>query len=97
MIYVIISLIWGLVIIIGVNLTFQDATSIGDQVANNVKQTQIVNAYNAEIIRCDNLYNDNSPNWSECIKNASLDFEIDLLDEDHYQKLRNQMKDIIEN
>jgi len=97
MIYMIISLIWGLVIIIGVNLTFQDAISIEDKVINNVKQTQIVNEYNAEIIRCDNLYTDNSPRWSECIKNASLDFEIDLLDEDHYQKLRNQMKDVIEN
>ena len=72
----IISLIWGLIIIIGVNLTFQDATSIEDQVINNVKQTQILNAYNAEIIRCDNIYTDNSPNWLECIKNASLDFEI---------------------
>gem|GEM_PF-3877153 len=93
----IISLIWGLIIIIGVNLTFQDATSIEDQVINNVKQTQILNAYNAEIIRCDNIYTDNSPNWLECIKNASLDFEINLLDEDHYKKLRNQMKDVIEN
>ncbi len=97
MIYVIISLIWGVVIIIGVNITIQDTLSIEDKVANDVKQTQIVNSYNAEIIRCDNIYTDNSPRWSECIKNASLDFEINLLDEDHYRQLRNQMKVVIEN
>ena len=97
MIYVIISLIWGVVIILGVNITIQDTLSIEDKVANDVRQTQIVNSYNAEIIRCDNIYTDKSPSWSECIKNASLDFEIDLLDEDHYRQLRNQMKAVIEN
>ena len=97
MIYMVISLIWGVVLVLGVNYTFQDFTSIEEKVINDVKQTQIVNAYNSEIIRCDSTYTDNSPNWSECIKNASLNFEIDLLDEEHYQILKNQIKGIIEN
>ena len=97
MIYAIISSIWGVVIILGVSITVQDTLSIEDKIANDVKQTQIVNSYNAEIIRCDNIYTDNSPSWSECIKNASLDFGIDLLYEDLYRQLRNQMKAVIEN
>ena len=92
----IISLIWGLVIILGVNQTFDDALSIEDRVIKNVKQAEIVNGYNAEVVRCDNVYSYNSPSWTECIKNASIDFEIGLLDEEHYQKLRTQMRSIIE-
>ena len=96
-IFFIISLIWGLIIILGANVLIQDTASIEKRTIDNVKQMGIVIAYNAEIVRCDNIFTDNSPGWSECIKNASLDFEIDLLDEEHYQKLRNQMKSIIEN
>ena len=84
--------------ILGINITFEDATvSIEERVINNVKQIEIVNAYNAEIVRCDNLFTDNSPSWSQCIKNAAEDFEIELLDEEHYQKLRDKMKSIIRN
>lgn len=97
-IFLIISLIWGLVMVLGaIHMLQNDAVSIEEKVTNNVKQTGIVNAYNAEIVRCDNLFTDNSPSWSECINNASQDFEIDLLDKEHYQKLRNQIKSIIEN
>lgn len=96
-ILVIISLIWGLVFVLGANHTLQDTVSIEERIIDNVKQIEIVNAYNAEIVRCDDLFTDNSPSWSECIKNASLDYEIDLLDEEHYLKLRNQIKSIMEN
>ena len=96
-IFLIISLFWGFHLVLGVSGIFRDAVSIVERTIDNLKQMEIVNAYNAEIVRCDNIFTDNSPGWSECIKNASLDFEIDLLDEEHYQKLRNQMKSIIEN
>jgi hypothetical protein len=96
-IYMIICLIWGLVLILGVNVTFREAVSVDDIIIDKLKQMEIVNAYNAEIVRCDNLFTDNSPSWSECLKNASLDFEIDLLDEEHYLMLRSQLKSIIEN
>ena len=79
--------------ILGINIIFEDAAvSIEEKVINNVKQIEIVNAYNAEIVRCDNLFTDNSPRWNECIKNASLDFEIDLLDKEHYRKLRKSLR-----
>ncbi len=93
----IVSLIWGLVLILGVNITLQDAVSIEDQIINQVQQMEIVNSYNAEIRRCDSLFTDNSPSWSQCIQNAAENFEITSLDEEHYQKLRNQIKSIIEN
>jgi len=96
-IFLIISLFWGLVLVLGVNVTFRDAVSIDEIIIYNVKQMEIVNAYNAEIVRCDNLFTDNSPRWNECIKNASLDFEIGLFDEEHYLMLRSQLKSIIEN
>ena len=96
-IFIIISLIWGLVLILGVNYTLQNTVSIEEKILSNVKQMEIVNAYNAEIVRCDNLFTDNSPRWSECIKNASLDFKIELLDEEHYLMLRSQIIDILEN
>jgi len=83
--------------VLGVNVLFRDAVSIEERTIDNVKQMGIVIAYNAEIVRCDNLFTDNSPGWSECIKNASLDFEIDLLDGEHYLMLRSQLKSIIEN
>ena len=96
-IFIIISLIWGLVLILGVNYTLQNTVSIEEKILHNVNQMEIVNAYNAEIVRCDDLFTDNSPSWSECIRNASLDFEIDLLDKEHYLMLRSQLKSIIEN
>ena len=96
-IYIIICFIWALVLILAVNVTFREGVSIDDKIINNLKQMEIVNAYNAEIVRCDILFADNSPSWSECLKNASLDFEIGLLDEEHYRMLRSQLKSIIEN
>ena len=96
-IFLIISLFWGLLLVLTVNGVFRDSVSIEERITYNLKQVEIVNAYNAEIVRCDNLFTDNSPSWSECIKNASLDFEIELLDEEHYLMLRSQLKSIIEN
>jgi len=96
-IFLLMSLFWGLVLILSVNDMLRDAISIEERTIYNVRQTGIVNAYNAEIVRCDNLFTDNSPRWNECIKNASLDFEIDLLDKEHYLMLRDQLKSIIEN
>jgi hypothetical protein len=96
-IFLIISLFWGLLLILGANGVFRDAVSIEERTTYNLKQIEIVNGYNAEIVRCDNLFTDNSPSWNECIKNASLDFEIDLLDEEHYLMLRSQIVDILEN
>lgn len=88
-IFIIVSLIWGLVLILGVNITLHDAVSIEDQITNQVQQNEIVNAYNAEIERCDTQFTYNSSNWSQCLQNALDYFEINLLDEEHYQKLRN--------
>jgi hypothetical protein len=96
-IFLIISLIWGLVLILGVNVTIQDTMSIKEKTLYNVKQMEIVHAYNAEIVRCDTLFTDNSPRWKECLGNASLDFEIDLLDKKHYRMLRSQLITILEN
>jgi hypothetical protein len=96
-IFFIISLIGGLVLILGVNIALEDVGSIEDKVINQALQTEILNSYNAEIMRCDNRFTDNSSSWSECIANASINFKVQLLDESHYQELRNQMKRIIEN
>ena len=96
-IFLIISLFWGLLLVLGVSSIFRDAVSVEERTIDNLKQMEIVNAYNAEIVRCDNLFTDNSLSWSECIRNASLDFEIDLLDGEHYLMLRSQLKSIIEN
>ena len=90
-----IAVVCSVIAVLGVLIGIQQVTTMQaqqayDQYEQQVKsqQMEIVNSYNQEITRCNTVFVDNIMGEYQCSDNAVENFQIYLLDEFHYGKLK---------
>jgi hypothetical protein len=90
-----IAVVCSVVAVLGVLMGLQQIATMQaqqayDEYEQQVKsqQMEIVNAYNLEISRCNTIFVDNIMGKYQCSDNAVENFQIYLLDEYYYGKLK---------
>ena len=82
-----IAVVCSVVAVFGVSITLQEIAYYQYNEESDNEQMKIVTAYNKEIQRCRTVFVNNIMGEIQCMENAVGNFQIYLLDDEHYKKL----------
>ncbi len=84
---IVIAVVCSVVAVFGVSTALQEIAYYQYNEESNDEQMRIVTAYNKEIQRCRTVFVNNFMGEIQCKENAVGNFQIYVLDNEHYQKL----------